>query len=285
MTSPNTGPRSMGRPFDATLRVAKAVGLALLAVGLYIALNLLVFALLDRSAGAVTMTLVANAALCFIVLLVAIVAARTGRRSPLLPPGRPTASIDLRSSAVLLGALVIVWAAGQASAVWLQTHGFGKEFGQYQDQLREANPLVLLVTVIVAAPVAEELLIRAVVYPRLRAAMGMWPAAVISSAVFAILHGTAVHLAYTFTLGMLLAIAYELTHRIWVPIAMHLVFNLGVLVPASLVEPLANVPFLTIGSLAATATIIGTPVLLRRLAIKDDAQNQTQLGSGSSSIV
>ena len=49
---------------------------------------------------------------------------------------------------------------------------------------------------------------------------------------------------------MLLAVAYELTRRIWVPVLMHLLFNLGALVPAAAIEPLATKNLVMIGNVA-----------------------------------
>ena len=83
----------------------------------------------------------------------------------------------------------------------------------------------VLATVIVA-PVVEELVFRGVAYTSLKEAMPRWAAALLVSAVFGVLHGTAVWFCYTFVLSFVMIFAYEKTKSLWGPIALHMAFNL-----------------------------------------------------------
>ena len=76
-----------------------------------------------------------------------------------------------------------------------------------------------------AAPFAEELLFRGVLYPLLRRVWGVSVGAVVSAAVFSVVHGFVDVIPGTFLLGVILALLYERTGSLWVPLTLHAVFN------------------------------------------------------------
>ncbi len=82
---------------------------------------------------------------------------------------------------------------------------------------RVANGL----TVVIAAPVAEELFFRGFVLGGLVAVLGGLPASVVSSALFAVMHFSVGTFIPIFAAGMLLAWLYLRTRSIWPPIAAH----------------------------------------------------------------
>ena len=59
-----------------------------------------------------------------------------------------------------------------------------------------------------AAPVVEELIFRGMGYGRLRGVMGIIPAAILSSLLFALYHGNLVQAVYGFLMGLVLAVVY-----------------------------------------------------------------------------
>ena len=74
-------------------------------------------------------------------------------------------------------------------------------------------------------PFAEELLFRGVLYLWLRQRFGIWPAVLVSSLVFGILHGeVSIGVAAAF-LGIVLAWAYEKSQSLWSPVIIHVVNN------------------------------------------------------------
>lgn len=77
-----------------------------------------------------------------------------------------------------------------------------------------------------AAPVVEELIFRGMGYEKLRSAMGILPAALISSLIFALYHGNLVQAVYGFFVGLVLALVYEmfggLTPAIWLHVCANL---------------------------------------------------------------
>jgi membrane protease YdiL (CAAX protease family) len=93
---------------------------------------------------------------------------------------------------------------------------------------REGAPLDLALVgffAVVVAPVFEETLFRVCLYSGLRALAGPGTAAVVSAALFALVHGTAVAYPVTFLLGLCLADLRERTGGRSAPIAMHACYN------------------------------------------------------------
>ena len=75
--------------------------------------------------------------------------------------------------------------------------------------------------IVVVAPVAEEVFFRGFVLGGLVAALGDLRAAVVSSALFAVMHASVGTFVPLFAAGMLLAWLYLRTRSIWPPIAAH----------------------------------------------------------------
>ncbi len=98
----------------------------------------------------------------------------------------------------------------------------------FRNALVESNlPALLLATLtsIVVAPLCEELLFRGYIYGTLRRFLGPGVAIGLSSLLFAAVHVNMMALPALFVLAICLALAYEMTGSIVVPIVMHLGFN------------------------------------------------------------
>ena len=96
-----------------------------------------------------------------------------------------------------------------------------------------ANPVMLLILEVIISPVVEEILFRKLFYGRLKRRIRPVFAALLSSAVFALLHMSPVHLVYTFLFGLLLCGIYDRTDHVLPCIFAHFAANLlAVLVDA-----------------------------------------------------
>ena len=84
---------------------------------------------------------------------------------------------------------------------------------------------------IAVAPFAEEWVFRGLIYRRLKGTVPCIVAVVLSSVLFAALHGTIVWMLYTFVLGGLLCVLYEKTRSLWACVACHIAFNVMGQVP------------------------------------------------------
>ena len=85
------------------------------------------------------------------------------------------------------------------------------------------SPVVLILTVAVAAPIFEELVFRGFMYSGFERSLGAVPAVLLTSAIFAMMHVQYNHyeLLHIFVLGLVLAWARMRTQSLWTPIAMH----------------------------------------------------------------
>ena len=90
------------------------------------------------------------------------------------------------------------------------------------------DPLTLVMLVVMAAivaPVTEEIIFRGYLYPVLKSRTGRTAAIIVSALVFAAVHHNAIALAPLAFLAILLAISFEFTGSIWLPMAIHAAFN------------------------------------------------------------
>lgn len=78
---------------------------------------------------------------------------------------------------------------------------------------------------VVAAPVAEELIFRGCLYGMLRQVAGRLTALVVSSIVFAAIHGHVPSIPGLLLLAAGLALLYERTGSLWAPVMVHAAFN------------------------------------------------------------
>ncbi|NLW10557.1 MAG: CPBP family intramembrane metalloprotease [Clostridiaceae bacterium] len=97
----------------------------------------------------------------------------------------------------------------------------------------ETDYLWLILGIGIAAPVVEELLFRGIIQGELRHAMPEWVAVIIQAVLFAAFHMQPIQSSYVIIPGLMLGAAYAWSKSLWVPIIMHIFFNLlGSLVPS-----------------------------------------------------
>ncbi len=148
----------------------------------------------------------------------------------LLGPVRPGAlPVALGLAAGLVGTVMTYLINGGLAFVFQPDEPVDQQV--LQDALSGGSSLVLaLVVAVVLAPIAEEVLFRGVLFQALRSRVGLWPAAVMSSVLFTLVHVEIVMsqplaLVGLFSLGVLLAWAFHRTGSLLVPIIGHAVFN------------------------------------------------------------
>lgn len=148
----------------------------------------------------------------------------------LFGPARPTlrevgVGAGLGAGA-FLGANVLLGAAAQ----WV-VEQFGGELAPVQQQLQEAlrdptaGPL-LAVSVVVLAPLGEELVFRGLLFPGLRRSLRLWAALCLSGFAFSLSHVEPLAILILFPVGVAFAWAYQRRRTLVVPIAAHATFNL-----------------------------------------------------------
>ncbi|WP_053617999.1 CPBP family intramembrane glutamic endopeptidase [Nocardiopsis sp. NRRL B-16309] len=171
--------------------------------------------------------------------------------------------------ALALTGLVMCFLGGQTLAVWLYAALGSTSFDATQNAQNAVPVALLLFALVIAAPVGEEALIRGLIYPLLRRRWPALAAALVSSAVFAALHGNLVQVAVALPLGVLLALVYEHVGMLWPVVALHALFNLAsVLVPVPLVEAMAT-------PVVFSLALAGAAVVMMALHPTDDDRDET----------
>lgn len=97
----------------------------------------------------------------------------------------------------------------------------------YRDHLPSSGlgVVVAAITAVLVAPLAEELLFRGLIYRLARRTWGAWPAAVVSSLLFGLIHGEPWFLFGLVALGLILAALYETTGSLLAPVIAHALHN------------------------------------------------------------
>ncbi|WP_458862189.1 CPBP family intramembrane glutamic endopeptidase [Acidaminobacterium chupaoyuni] len=90
-----------------------------------------------------------------------------------------------------------------------------------------------LISVVLLAPIVEEVIFRGLAFSRLSRVMAPGLAVVIQGVVFGVIHGTVIWAIYAATMGVLLGLVRWKTNSLKASIAMHMAFN-----AASLVVPI-----------------------------------------------
>ncbi len=143
---------------------------------------------------------------------------------------------------------------------------FGEQVMQSYDSVASAidsAPMWLqILTVVISAPVCEELLMRGLIYKRLRSFMKPVFSALISSAIFGVIHGNWVQFVYAFAVGFIAAYVYEYTRNLFAPILFHMVANgISTLASTNLLAPYFDTMMFGEGFISTTLTLCTTCVV------------------------
>lgn len=134
----------------------------------------------------------------------------------------------------MLGRSLLLLAAAYPLLILVQAMVYGASGGNLSPQevvefLQRAEAprdrLAVVVMAVVVAPVAEEVIFRGYLYPVFKKSLGPAVSLVLTSVLFAVLHGHAPSIPALTMLAVCLGLAYEQTGSLLVPMTMHAVFN------------------------------------------------------------
>jgi membrane protease YdiL (CAAX protease family) len=126
---------------------------------------------------------------------------------------------------------------GFSIVLQLMAQATGADVPEVQQNLRDATQdgrigLIVTLSAIAVAPLAEEVFFRGLLFRGLRGPLGLWPAIGISAFLFGIAHyeeqnlqGSLYALLVLASFGMYLAWAFDRRRSLLTPIAMHATFN------------------------------------------------------------
>lgn len=103
-------------------------------------------------------------------------------------------------------------------APWLES------YAQAVEGMSETG-FVMFVAIVLVAPVVEEVVFRGLVLSRLNRVMPGWPALLLSSLAFGILHGHPVWMVYAGLMGLIFGLVSLRSGSVWPAVLMHMVFN------------------------------------------------------------
>lgn len=140
--------------------------------------------------------------------------------------------------------------AGQALGGLASVAIGSDQLADWTRDLQQAPVPLLLATLLIAVPAGEEALMRGMIHPLMRRQFPPGAAALITTVLFALLHGNLIQALAAAPLGLLAAALYERTRKLSHTIVLHAGFNLlAITTPESLTGALAD-PLLA-GLLAA----------------------------------
>lgn len=115
--------------------------------------------------------------------------------------------------------------------------------------------LIALFSVIIAAPLFEELLFRALVMGELMKIMRPWAAITLQAIVFGIAHGVLFQSLFAILVGVFLGIVYYKTKNIKTAVICHSVFNLSSILMQENMSVLTSVIYVTAGVLLSAFSL------------------------------
>lgn len=112
-----------------------------------------------------------------------------------------------------------------------------------------SSVIIQILATVISAPLLEEFLVRGLIYKRMKRWSSPLLAAIISSALFGLIHMNLVQFVYAFILGFMIALVYEKFENIWAPILFHFAAN-------AVSIAISNVPFFEEAFESDTVTLI-----------------------------
>lgn len=138
----------------------------------------------------------------------------------------PKASIPISTLWAIGGAFIALFVQGVAANIEVNVFGVdpSSENTKIIIDLVKSTPLLILVTSIIG-PILEEIIFRQIIFRVIYIRTNFFIAALISSLLFAIVHGEPEHLLLYGSMGFTFAYLYVKTNRILVPIFAHTMMN------------------------------------------------------------
>lgn len=166
--------------------------------------------------------------------------------------------------------MVCLWFFTQITTVFINSLVDDTYYESYKELSSSDSWAYVLLTFFVA-PIVEELLLRGIVYDTLKRVVPIGFAYVVSSVVFALMHGTIIHLFLAFCAGFLFAVVYEYTGRLYYSMIFHSIFNMmsvfcgGIELPEVLFEPAV---FISIDALLIFVLVVASYYVWKSRCLK-----------------
>ncbi len=126
-----------------------------------------------------------------------------------------------------IAVMVPMLLAANAAAYTLSPAGFMSDFEQFAKLANTSQPVTAFLSIAIGAPLWEEMLFRGFLLAPLVGGLGFWPAAVLVSGAWTVMHigYSTAGLAEVFLIGLFFSWLLRRTGSLWVPIACHAAYN------------------------------------------------------------
>ena len=104
------------------------------------------------------------------------------------------------------------------------------------NEILNANPILAFISVVILAPIVEEIIFRGVIFNEASKYKGGAFPIIISALLFGLAHMQPIQIVYAFISGLIFAFVYSKTHSLPIVMFLHMLNNLLTLVP----EPLST---------------------------------------------
>lgn len=125
----------------------------------------------------------------------------------------------------LIALFILVWFSSQLSVLWYYNIYGDAALDARSDVLSDSATLYFILAVFIA-PICEEILIRGIMFRHFGKVMPIAFAGVLSSFIFAFMHGTAVHVFSATLFGLYLALLFEIIGKLKYAVVAHCAYNL-----------------------------------------------------------
>lgn len=137
---------------------------------------------------------------------------------PSLPP-------RISTFGVLIALTCSVFVFAQVTAMYVYSLIGDHAFDTSMTQRTEAPMALIVFLTVVCAPLAEEIIFRGVVLQLFQRVGSSWCAIIVSTAIFAVVHGNLTQMIVASVVGLTCACVYTFTGRLTLCIAIHAIFN------------------------------------------------------------
>ncbi|MEO6052460.1 MAG: type II CAAX endopeptidase family protein [Chthoniobacterales bacterium] len=132
----------------------------------------------------------------------------------------------LQALGCLLALLPLIYFLQIISGYFLKKYVIPQGIVTFITHHHEPRTLIIIgISIVIIAPIAEELIFRGFLYGVFSRYLGRWPGLLVSAFIFAAIHAHLPAFLPLFILAVFLTFAYERSGSLWTPILMHSGFN------------------------------------------------------------
>ena len=158
------------------------------------------------------------------------------------------------------------------------SEGMLESYSSMASGLFTQNFVVAIISNVIAAPIIEEIIFRGLIFDRLKKAIPVVPAMIISALLFGLAHGQIIWICYAAVIGLILAAIYHKTGSIIPCIAAHMVLN-GTSTLINYSGLMLSQSFFTIACVAALIILVVVMVMMFRKNVTEPRMAEVEVAT------